>query len=117
MQGLSPATVAEWTLEGSGGLDYYDGAVRAGGGAFLSGVSALINTDGKAVHVQCVATMPSQCSVPLGWVQHPDGDHPLRKQLLRRLVPRRPKSWVSLAARRPAGLVREHGRVQECLQC
>jgi hypothetical protein len=26
MQGAPPATVAEWTLEGSGNLDFYDGA-------------------------------------------------------------------------------------------
>jgi Thaumatin family len=61
MQGLPPATVAEWTLEGSGGLDYYDGAVRARGDAFLSGVFRAHKTDGllteRLCTVQnCVAT-------------------------------------------------------------
>jgi hypothetical protein len=56
-------------------------------------------------------------SVPREWVQPPDDDHPFCEQLLPRLVHRRPQSWLSIAAHRPAEFVRESGRVQQRLHC
>ena len=111
IQGVPPATVAEWTLQGDGNLDFYDGAWAVS--LQYSTLSWTDGTDGVAVRVLCHAAL---FSIPRRWVQSPDGDHPFRNQLFRRLVPRRPKSWVSSTARRPARPVREPGRVQERLR-
>lgn len=101
MQPVPPATVAEWTLQGSGNLDTFDGA-RA---SFHPPPSSGLSERG------CI------CSLRRAWIQYPHEYHPLRERLFCRFVPSRPEPWMSRAARRAAELHREHDRVQERLRC
>ena len=85
-------------------------------GRFLCNVprSWIDGTDEVAVRMLCDAY--TLFSVPRRRVQSPHGDHPFRRQLCRRLVPRRPESSVSCTAHGPAGLDRGSGRVQQRLR-
>ena len=84
MQGVPPATVAEWTLQ-SNGTDFYDGDL------FLY----------PSTHPKTSGLNKGRVrSVRRGWVQHSDDDYPFCKLLFLRLVPRRPESWMPLATHR-----------------
>ena len=81
MQGTPPATVAEWTLQGNGSNDFYDGARVA----FYLYPPSLRNSE----NIRTEREFGCVCSVRCGWVQYPDDDHSFR-QLFHRFVPRRP---------------------------
>jgi len=87
VQGVPPATVAEWTLQGDGNKDFYDGA-RVTFLPFPPHPKTSGLNEGRVR------------SIRRGWVQHPDDDYPFCK-LFRRLVSKRPESWMPLAAHRP----------------
>ena len=76
MQGVPPATVAEWTLQGNGSQDFYDGACES-----------FLPIPPQALHPKTSGLNEGRVrSVGRGWVQHPDDDYPFCK-LFHRLVP------------------------------
>jgi hypothetical protein len=69
MKGVPPATVAEWTLEGDGFKDYYDGTITTYSASIDTNLSAVSLVDGFNLPMKITTNVNcpvASCGVDLG---------------------------------------------------